>query len=120
MDALSTLPESLAFVPTNQAFLLTQYEPDEWAGGTSAKAAPAGFQQFQQLRDYLVEHLISGPVEGLRDRISTLLRDGRYHELNSALGAVVPAHALVNAVIEQKSGEFRVRDLGEHEAAYAQ
>lgn len=120
MNALSdALPESFAFVPTDQVSLLASYEPDEWAEGTSAKAAPAGLLQFQQLREYLADRLIAGPVEELRDRISALLRDEHYHKLNSALGDVIPINSLLNTVVEKQSGEFRLRDLGEHQKSYA-
>ena len=103
-----------SFVPTDQVPLFAAHEPEEWAEGT--KASP----QMVQLRLYLAERLIAGPAEELRDRISTLLRDDHYHELNAALGDVVPAKALVNSVIEKRSGEFKLRrDLGENVERYA-
>lgn len=116
MDALSETSLNLdSFVPTDQVPLLAAYEPDEWAEGTKAVAS----QQLLQLRVYLAERLIAGPVEEFRDRISAILRDEHYHQLNSDLGAVLPAKALVNTVIEKKSGEFQVRDLGENSERYA-
>lgn len=115
MDALSETSLDLdSLVPTDQVTLLTAYEPDEWAEGTKVAS-----QEFLRLRVYLADRLVAGPAEELRDRISAMLRDEHYHQLNSALGAVIPAKALVDTVIEKKSGEFRVRDLGENSARYA-
>lgn len=117
MDALSETSLD-SFVPYDQMPLFAAYEPDEWAEGTNTKPAPAGFSQFQKLREYIVERLIAGPVDELRDRISMLLRDDRYHELNSTLRDVIPITALINTVVEKKSGEFRMRDLGENHERY--
>src|SRR5262245_53430175 len=114
MEALSDTSLGVdSFVPTDQVPLLAAYEPEEWAEGTR----PAS-QELLQLRVYLTERLIAGPVEELRDRISALLRDERYHQLNSALGDVITVKTLVNVVIEKKSGEFRIRDLGENRERY--
>ena len=57
-----------------------------------------GTTEYRELQQYVAEKLLAGPPEGVRDRIGTLLRDERYHELGAKLGDKVPLRVLLRVL----------------------